>query len=169
MISLLQRATNRKFVRVQNLLSQQLHSCIHISPSSLVIQNDSTLRSLLQMLHILDLTEEVLNPVLLEFAHFIKQNLMSPSELVVGENELKVLTNQTTSSRYATTLQMLLFLLDHFFYLDSSLIEPFQECIYEPLETEILRQIQLSLPTTIVEITQTRESLRPVALFTVCN
>lgn len=169
LISLLQRATNRKFVRVQNLLSQQLHSCIHISPSSLVIQNDSTLRSLLQMLHILDLTEEVLNPVLLEFAHFIKQNLMSPSELVVGENELKVLTNQTTSSRYATTLQMLLFLLDHFFYLDSSLIEPFQECIYEPLETEILRQIQLSLPTTIVEITQTRESLRPVALFTVCN
>ena len=167
LISLLQRATNRKFVRVQNLLSQQLHSCIHVSPSSLVIQNDSTLRSLLQLLHKLDLTEEVLNPVLLEFAHFIKQNLMSPSELVVSENELKVLTNQTTSSRYATTLQMLLFLLDHFFCLDSSLIEPFQESIYEPLETEILRQIQLSLPTTIVEITQTRESLRPVVLFTV--
>ena len=49
LISLLQRATNRKFVRVQNLLSQQLHSCIHISPSSLVIQNDNTLRSLLQI------------------------------------------------------------------------------------------------------------------------
>lgn len=162
LISLLQRATNRKFAHVQTLLSQQLHSCIRISSSSLVIDNETTLSSLIPMLLQLELLEEILNPFLLDISHFIIQLLQSPSDVIVSGNELKILPTQTTSSRYTITLQILQFLLDHFFTLNSVLIEPFQESIYEPLQSEILRQIQFSLPTTIVEITQTRESLRPV-------
>lgn len=164
LISLLYRATNRKFARIQTILSQQLHKCIHVSPSSLLIQNESILISVLQMLHQLDLVDVVLKPLFMELVSFTKQNLVSPAELVVSEHELKVLTNQSTSG-YSNTLTILTFLLDHFFSLDSSLVEAFQEFIYEPLEAEILQQIQKSLPTTILEITQVRESLRPVIIF----
>ena len=156
--TLLQRASNRKFARVQAVLMHQLMERVRVTPSSITVSPSSTdqfrstsLDSLLSMIQQLDIEEVALKPVLEALLRFGRSLLSDETSLELHETTLSLhsridpaIDADASSPLLPEKLsQYTHFLVGHFFSLSDSLRSCFRESFYPTVEAWLLQWLRV--------------------------
>ena len=156
--TLLQRASNRKFARVQAVLMHQLMERVRVTPSAIAFSSSSavlfrstSLDSLLSMVQQLDIEETALKPVLEALLRF--GNSLLPDEASLERHGTTLsLHSQTDPAIDVDASSPLLpeklsqythFLVDNFFSLSDSLRGCFRDSFYPSVESWLLQWLRV--------------------------
>lgn len=189
LISLLTRATDRKFSKICSIIEDQLNQRISIHDNTLFIHFFSLdhsskfksihLSTLLQLVQLLSLTDSLLPPVFSSIADFVLRSISpdcsadlhstnphssssststtttlttttTTTTIEIDDDDamiiLRPLSNSTssTSSSLSNVFTVISYLLHHFFLLDSTIADYFEESVYLPVEQALLKWMKVS-------------------------